>query len=168
MLDSSPYRLPLILLSVSIVLKMSITYAICPYIVNNVVDVDANECFKVPEALWMNTYAQMYTRAGPYFLGMIAAYWHLNPETRPVLNPICQTILEYFCVYILILNKFQERLTDFVSFPVNYRCLVLMHGSGYYVFGILCASASRYCRILPLSAAVKIRLFPVINSCQIF
>ena len=102
MLDSSPYRLPLILFFLSIVLKLAITYAVCPYILNNVVDVEANECFKDPAALWMNTYAQMYTRAGPYFLGMIAAYWHLNPESRPDLNPMCQTLLEYICVYILV------------------------------------------------------------------
>ena len=79
MLDSSPYRLPLILFFLSIVLKLAITYAVCPYILTNVVDVEANECFKDPEALFMNTYTQMYTRAGPYFLGMIAAYWQLNP-----------------------------------------------------------------------------------------
>jgi hypothetical protein len=81
MLDSSPYRLPMILLFVSIALKLAITYSICPYILTNDADVEVNECLKDPLALWFNTYAQMYTRAGPYFLGMISAYWHLNPET---------------------------------------------------------------------------------------
>ena len=101
MLSSSPYRLPLILLFVTIFLKLLITFAVCPYMLTNDPDPSKNDCLTNPVWYFGNLYTQTYTRAGPYFLGMIAAYWHLNPSEKPVLRPICHTLLEYFCLIIL-------------------------------------------------------------------
>lgn len=76
MMTKSPYKLPLILLLTSVALNYIIHYVVCPQIL----DPDAI-CYSTDTnpQLWFQTYSQMYTRAGPYFLGMIAAYWHLNP-----------------------------------------------------------------------------------------
>ena len=107
MLTQSPYRLPLILLAITLVLQLSITYAVCPYMLDNNYDKATNECLADDSMggflpIYNSTYIQTYTRAGPYFLGMIAAYWHLHPNSRPDLHPCFQTLLEYICLLILV------------------------------------------------------------------
>ena len=45
-------------------------------------------------------YTPFYMRMGPYFLGMIGAYWHLHPEEAPLRTTLRETVAILLILYI--------------------------------------------------------------------
>jgi hypothetical protein len=115
MMSGNPYKAPLIGLIITIACKFVITGLMCPKIYN-----DDLACETENQAMWFGLYAQMYTRAGPYFMGMIAGYWHLNPDSAPDYRKAYSIFLEYLSFIILIVigcfMGAQDMETD-VTFP---------------------------------------------------
>lgn len=122
----NPYKVPLILFFGSLALNFIIYSLVCPRIFcTGFIDQDPppEECAgTICSDTFDSIYTQTYTRAGPYFLGMIAAYWHMNPQSEPPRY----TLLEILCVCTII----------FISF---------VGGGGEYVFGTVGSLLYRIC-----------------------
>lgn len=78
----NPYKVPLLLFFATIVITFAINTVVCPRMLCTAyVSSAPEECAHLACGDKFNAvYTQTYTRAGPYFLGMIAAYWQMNPK----------------------------------------------------------------------------------------
>ena len=95
----NPYKIPMRLFYASTLCNFVIRSVVCPKMFCTADVSSDTECtdWRCGD-LFNSVYTQMYTRACPYFLGMIAAYWYENPSKQPKRY----VLLEYLCVFCII------------------------------------------------------------------
>ena len=98
-----PYVAPILLILLSIALNFLVIVYFCPESLRDphILGIEHNEVCEIGET-WFWLYAEFYTRMGPYFLGMIAAYWHLNLEKAPTRRVELEVSAVSLIVYIAI------------------------------------------------------------------